>query len=51
MKKLPIIRHVRYFWLKYQMIKHYDFMAQLGFIPIVGESDIKALEMIWRGEL
>jgi hypothetical protein len=51
MKRWPIIRHVRYFYVKWQMIRHYDAWQSLGFGYFGwNKSDIDGLNEIWRGE-
>jgi hypothetical protein len=50
MKTLPIIRHVRYFWHKHQMLKHYDFWRSLGYLPVHVEHDLAVLNDIWSGK-
>jgi hypothetical protein len=50
MKKLPIIRHVRYFWLLYQVNRHYQMWAKFGMLPVYAESDYATLDRVWRGE-
>lgn len=48
-KRLPIIRHVRFFWHKWRMIQHYERMRPL--FPLAGpqQFEIDYLNKIWRG--
>lgn len=50
MKRWPIIRHVRYFWLRRRMNQHYDMWSQLGYLPVNVERDYAILDRIWEGK-
>lgn len=50
MKRWPIIRHVRYFYLLYKVNEHYEFWAQMGMMPSNSDNDYAVLDAIWRGE-
>jgi hypothetical protein len=50
MKRWPIIRHIRYFILKYRVERHYDMWLQLGYMPVHSQADYDLLDAIWRGE-
>lgn len=50
MTRLPIIRHVRYFWLRWRVNQHYAFYRSLGMLPVNADSDYAVLDAIWRGE-
>lgn len=50
MLRLPGVRHVRYLYHKWQMIKHYAFWRELGYLPNNIEHDLAELNRIWRGE-
>jgi hypothetical protein len=50
MKRWPIIRHVRYFYLRYKVNRHYDFWLSLGKLPVHADRDYAVLDAIWRGE-
>lgn len=50
MKRLPIIRHVRYFYNLYRVNQHYAFWAQFGQLPVYADRDYAVLDQIWRGE-
>ena len=49
MKRLPIIRHIRYWLERRSMERHYDKWIAEGFCP-AADYDKYVLEMIWRGE-
>lgn len=58
MKKLPIIRHIRYFYLSYQLNKFLDYcekhdmvilkLRKIGFFP--QQSDLDFLQRVWEGK-
>jgi len=49
-KRLPIIRHIRY-WMTIRAInRHYDAWRSLGALPVYADSDYAEAEKIWRGE-
>jgi len=50
MKRLPIIRHIRYFVGMYRVNRHYEMWAAMGCLPVNAESDYAVLDAIWRGE-
>lgn len=50
MKQLPIIRHVRYYYLLWQVNRHYDHWRSVGYLPVNASSDYAVLDAIWRGE-
>lgn len=50
MKRLPIIRHVRYFYLLLQVNRHYAAWRRLGYLPVHSQHDYAVLDAIWRGE-
>jgi hypothetical protein len=51
MKRWPVIRHVRFFWLRYKVNQHYDMWMQLyGALPVNIDKDYAILDAIWRGE-
>ena len=51
MKRWPIIRHIRFFYLRYRVNQHYDFYVDLGQLPINAHKDYAVLDQIWRGEI
>lgn len=51
MKRLPIIRHIRWLYNSIQVAKHYEAYMQLGMLPVNAEYDLAILDKIWRGEL
>ena len=50
-KRLPIIRHVRYYVTMYRINRHYDMWASMGAIPWGAGEDYKIADRIWKGEL
>jgi hypothetical protein len=50
MKRWWIIRHVRYFVLRYKINRHYDHWMQVGYLPVHVQDDYDVLDRIWRGE-
>lgn len=49
MKRLPIIRHIRYFWHAFRFNVWWAKEGQyLGAVP--NERDIEYLAKVWRGE-
>lgn len=50
MRRLPVIRHLRYFYLLWHINRHYDFWYRLGYFPVHAERDYAVLDQIWRGE-
>ena len=51
MKRLPIIRHIRYFIGLYKVNRHYEMWSDLGYLPVNANKDYEVLDAIWRGEL
>ncbi len=50
-KRLPIIRHVRYCIVMYQINRHYDQWRAMGAIPWNAHEDYAIADRIWKGEL
>ena len=50
MKRLPIIRHIRWLYLSWRVEQHYRNWAMLGMLPINRHLDDAHLDRIWRGE-
>jgi hypothetical protein len=51
MKRWAIIRHIRYFYLLYQVNRHYELWMKLGMLPVNIEKDYAHLDKIWSGEV
>jgi hypothetical protein len=50
MKKLPIIRHIRYFLHLWAMKEHYAFWTRMGMLPVNRDRDYAQLDKIWKGD-
>jgi hypothetical protein len=50
MKKLPIIRHIRWLYLSWRVDRHYRAWAALGMLPVNRKMDEDMLAAIWRGK-
>jgi hypothetical protein len=50
MKRLPIIRHIRFFYLRFRVNQHYDRWRSVGMLPTNAHHDYAVLDQIWRGE-
>ena len=50
MKRLPIVRHIRYFIGMYRVNRHYEMWASRGMLPVNSDKDYAVLDAIWRGE-
>lgn len=50
MMRLPIIRHIRYFYGRYRVNQHYAHWRELGYLPVHADHDYAVLDAIWRGE-
>jgi len=48
MRRLPIIRHLRYFWHSYRLAKWTVFWQRIGYAP--NEADFRRLRDIWEGK-
>jgi hypothetical protein len=48
MKRLPVIRHIRWAWHSWQVERHHTFCRSIG-IPLNGD-DNRVLTAIWNGE-
>jgi hypothetical protein len=51
MKRLPIIRHIRYYIERYRVNRHYAFWGTFGMHDGNAKYDYEVLDAIWRGEL
>lgn len=49
-KRLPLIRHVRYFWHRHWVNHHYAAWREMGYLPVNAAYDYAVLDEIWRGE-
>jgi len=51
MKRLPIIRHIRFWWLRYRVYSHAYELGRIGVgLGQPHQADLEHLERIWRGE-
>lgn len=50
LKRLPIVRHIRWLYLSWQVEKHYEAWRSLGMLPSNRGHDDAILDAIWRGE-
>lgn len=52
MKRLPVIRHVRWLILKWRVERHYEMMwKELGLLPVNAHLDYAVLDRIWSEEI
>jgi hypothetical protein len=51
MKRLPLIRHIRYFIELYRVNRHYEMWLGFGRLPVNSHLDYEILDRIWRGEI
>ena len=49
MRRLPIICHIRWLYHSWQIARHYEFYAKLGYYE-ASDHDRLMLDAIWRGE-
>ena len=51
MKRWPIIRHIRYWWLRARVYQWAAMWGDVGIgLGVPNEADLAHLERIWRGE-
>jgi hypothetical protein len=50
MKRLFLIRHVRWLWLHYRFAQHLAMCKRLGLGVFPAPSDLVFLDRVWRGE-
>jgi hypothetical protein len=50
MKRLPIIRHIRWLITAWKIERHYAVWLELGFLPVHRASDDAHLDDIWSGK-
>jgi len=51
MRKLPIIRHIRYLCLLRRVNQHYALWRSMGYLPVNADYDYAVLDRVWRGEM
>lgn len=52
MKRWPVVRHIRYYYLNYQVRRAAYRWARVGIgLGFPNESDLKYLCKVWRGEI
>ena len=49
MKRLPLIRHLRYFYHSRRMVLWYNLWSNYGYVG-PAQSDLDILDAIWRGD-
>jgi hypothetical protein len=49
-RRLPIIRHIRWLYYSIKVEQHYAMWRDLGMLPVYREHDDAVLDAIWRGE-
>lgn len=47
----PVIRHVRYYYLRWRVNQHYGRWRSVGYLPVHADKDYEVLDAIWRGEV
>lgn len=50
MARLPIIRHLRWVFYRWQVARHYAMWSELGYLPLNADRDFAVLDQIWRGD-
>ena len=51
LKRLPVIRHIRYFWFIWRVHVHAARWASVGIgLGIPNQSDVDWLDRIWKGQ-
>lgn len=50
MKRWPIIRHIRFFYLRYRVNQHYEMWGKVGMLPVHIQKDYAILNKVWAGE-
>jgi len=48
--RLPLIRHIRYFWNAYWLSRWVAYYQQLGLGFFAQESDLQFLQDVWDGK-
>jgi hypothetical protein len=49
-RRLPVIRHLRWLYWSRKVDQHYAMWMQLGSLPVNRHLDEAYLDRIWRGE-
>lgn len=49
-KRLPVIRHARYWRTMVAINRHYDWWLAFGSLPVNADLDYAVADAIWRGE-
>jgi hypothetical protein len=50
MKKWPIIRHLRYFFLSASLARHVRRYSKQGYLPLAQKHDLDYLRDVWQGK-
>jgi hypothetical protein len=50
LRRLPIIRHLRWLYWSWKVEQHYAMWESLGSLPVRRHLDEAVLDAIWRGE-
>jgi hypothetical protein len=50
MKRLPIVRHIRWLIWAWRVEQHYEMWRTIGSLPVNRHLDDQMLDAIWRGE-
>jgi hypothetical protein len=50
LRRLPIIRHLRWLYWSWKVEQHYAMWESLGSLPVHRHLDEAVLDAIWRGE-
>jgi hypothetical protein len=50
-RRLPLVRHVRWFFWNFMLNLHVERMRRIGLGICANPSDIEALDQIWEGAL
>lgn len=49
--RMPLIRHLRAAWTRFNVERHYRMWGKMGFLPLYREYDDRCIVAIWRGIL
>lgn len=50
LKRLPVIRHIRYYVTIYKINRHYYICRSMGMIPWYAGDDYAEAQKIWEGK-